>query len=351
MKVLAKPAFSNKTKNPYNYLLYSQLEENEPCTIEEFSLGKALFSRYDILHFHWPEVMLSDRSVLHSVLTTVAFLLVVRWMKFRGTKFIWTVHDLRSHNFVLKNTTQQKVEQWYWHRFNLLLDAVIALSKTSLDEALKYHPALTEKQHFVIPHGHYKDIYPDTISRETARRKTGIGENDFLITYFGQIRPYKNVPRLISSFLDLDRPDYRLLVAGNPSDEKLEKEVESLAAQSDRVTTILQFIRDEEVQTIFRASDLVVIPYKDILNSGSVILSLSFDVPVLVPEKGSIIELKKIFGGTWIKTYSEELTSDILEQQGREVEKIEAGKCTKIDDFGWDKIAHQTFRAYEKLAG
>lgn len=350
MKVLAKPAFSNKVKNPYNYLLYSELAENEPCTVEEFTPRKALFNKYDILHFHWPEVMLSDRSVVMSLLTTITFLLLVRWMKFRGTKFVWTVHDLRSHNFVLKNRIQQKIEQWYWDKFNRLLDGIIALSDASLKEAVQTHPVLAEKKQFVIPHGHYKDIYPDTISRGEARQKLDIADDKMLISYFGQVRPYKNVPRLVEAFLELNCESYHLLVAGNPSNNELKNKIELLRRQAiDRITTILKFIPDDEVQNVFRASDLVVIPYKDILNSGSVILSLSFDVPVLVPEKGSIIELKEIFGDRWIKTYQGELTADILDETVCQIEQVEDDRCKKIEEFGWDNIAHQTYQAFEKL--
>jgi len=350
MKVLVKPAFTNKEKNPYNYLLYTQLVENNACEVEEFTPQKAFFGRYDILHIHWPEVMLSDRSAVLSLLTTIAFLLLMQWMKLRGTRVVWTVHDLRSHKFVLKNAVQQKIEQWYWDKFNHRLDAIIALSNASLEGAIKHHPVLAKKQHFVIPHGHYKDIYPDTISREQARKKLSIPEDELLISYFGQVRPYKNVPHLVKTFLSLDDNNYRLLIAGNPATRELKGEIESIAEKnSEQITTILKFIPDEEVQDIFRASDLVVIPYKDILNSGSAILSLSFDTPVLVPEKGSIIELKEIFGDRWIKTYSEELTADILEKHIQGIAKTERTKCEKIEEFGWDKIARQTFEAYRQL--
>jgi beta-1,4-mannosyltransferase len=42
-----------------------------------------------------------------------------------------------------------------------------------------------------------------------------------------------------------------------------------------------------------RAADLIALPYKEILNSGSAILALSFDRPILVPAAGALAELSE----------------------------------------------------------
>lgn len=349
MKILAKPAYSNKAENPYNYLLYSRMEEAEDYSVDEFSLQKALLERYDILHFHWPDVMLFESNI-RSVCTVIAFLLLVRLMKWRGTKFFWTMHDLRSHRFPLKSDTQQAIEQWYMDRYVELLDGVIALSKKSLIEAKKIYPNLAKKQSYVIPHGHYKDIYSGRVAKSEARSKLGIDENETVVTFFGKIRPYKNVPQLIRVFSELNRNDCTLLIAGNPTDEKIEQEITSLVEDSEKkIRTMLRFIADDEIVDIFSASDLVVIPYKNILNSGSVLLSLSFDVPVLVPHLGSMIELNQQFGEAWVKTYRGELSADLLEARLKQLAEEEHHKCEKIDNFGWDQIAQKTLQAYQKV--
>ena len=50
-------------------------------------------------------------------------------------------------------------------------------------------------------------------------------------------------------------------------------------------------------------SELVVLPFTEITNSGSVLLALSLDRPVLVPGVPSIDELAAEVGPGWVFTY------------------------------------------------
>ena len=73
---------------------------------------------------------------------------------------------------------------------------------------------------------------------------------------------------------------------------------------------MLRYISDEETQIYLRASDLVVLPYRDILNSGSALLALSFDRPVWLPEGNLADDLRDVVGEAWV--YSGELTPNNL---------------------------------------
>lgn len=349
MKVLAKPAFSNRSRNPYNYLLYSHLQEGDNIKVEEFAPDRAFAGRWDILHMHWPEVMLSDQGAVRSAATVSAFLVLVRWMKLRGTRLVWTTHNLKSHDYSSKNKANRQLEDWYMNRFTALVDGVIGLSGTSIEEAIGCYPALSDKKRYVIPHGHYKGQYPDTVDRESARSKIGVDEDQFLVGYFGQIRPYKNVPRLVAAFREMDRPDCDLWIAGNPAGESLEAAIRESAGSSDRIRLDLEFIPDEQVQYVMRAVDLLVIPYRRVLNSGSALLALSFDTPVLVPDMGSMSDLRQEVGPEWVHTFSGELTSEVLAEAVAQVRSADLRKCEAIERFGWNRIAEQTAEAYRDL--
>src|SRR5690606_36127483 len=64
----------------------------------------------------------------------------------------------------------------------------------------------------------------------------------------------------------------------------------------------------------FRAADLVVLPYREILNSGTALLALSFDRPVLLPEAGAGDELTRRVGSEWVCTYEHELSATDIER-------------------------------------
>ena len=55
-----------------------------------------------------------------------------------------------------------------------------------------------------------------------------------------------------------------------------------------------------------------MLPFSDIMHSGSAMLALSFNRPVLVPARGSLPELQMRVGSEWVRTYDGELTAAIL---------------------------------------
>ena len=350
MKVLAKPAFSNKSKNPYNYLLYNNLEKIEGFEVQEFTPQRALVRRYDILHIHWPEIMLFRDSTFKSFFSVIVFLFLVVWMKIRGAAIVWTIHNLKSHQFAHKSKPAQHLEEWYINKFVSLLDGVITLSNASFRQAKQVYPAISTKQHVVIPHGHYRSIYPSKVSRDEARKKLQIRDDDFVIGYFGQILPYKNVFGLVQAFKNVELDNIHLLVAGKPVEEELANEIRQNVGNSANISLRLSFIPGEEVQHIFRASDLMVIPYSNVLNSGSAILALSFDVPVLVPKQGSLKELQQQIGSEWVQTYSQPFTAEILETAVRNIMNNPVQeRCAALDKYGWMAIAEQTYEAYQDV--
>ena len=105
---------------------------------------------------------------------------------------------------------------------------------------------------------------------------------------------------------------WSLLVGGRPSTPELADEVRRGRGTDPRVQLTLQHVPDDEVQRYLRAADLVVLPFRDITNSASALLALSFDRPVLVPALGAMGELQALAGADWVRTYEGELTPEVL---------------------------------------
>src|SRR5690606_39862414 len=112
-------------------------------------------------------------------------------------------------------------------------------------------------------------------------------------------------------------------------------------------------IPDERIQVFLNAADLVVLPYTEILNSGSALLPLSFRRPLLVPERGSMAELRQRFGLPWVMTYEQPLTTETLQCALRTLETTPAdGDALERrlrQEVGWDKIAAETLSFYRSL--
>jgi beta-1,4-mannosyltransferase len=95
-----------------------------------------------------------------------------------------------------------------------------------------------------------------------------------------------------------------------------------------------------------RAADLVVLPYREILNSGSAILALSFARPVLVPAQGAMTELQRDMGREWVRTYPGELRPRTLADALHWARQTPRDPARLFPNMSWETIARQTLRAY-----
>jgi beta-1,4-mannosyltransferase len=350
-RVLAWPAFKNR--GPYNVLLYRSMQALG-ATVDEFSAWRILSNRYDIVHLHWPEYCVNGRGALASLFWSCALFAAMSWVRLRGGKVIWTVHNLQSH-------VQQHpgIERYFWKIFTALLNAYIGLTETGAEQARHRYPALRSKPGFIIPHGNIRDAYPAVeISREEARLRLGIPPSARVVGFFGSIERYKGITELVETFSALNDHRAVLYAAGKCylTDEE-RAHIEHIAARDNRVCLRLEYIPDADATSYIRASDLVALPFREILNSGSAVLALSLDRPVLVPAKGAMVELQQFAGAEWVRLYSGELTPETLRNHLDAAIEGAAmrGRCCALESgwagLDWKDLAQLTLDAYHSVIG
>lgn len=291
LRVMARPAWSNRLQNPYNARINERLPEHGVHVVEYDPL-RAPFVPADIVHVHWPESSF-NHGLLGARITTESLLAVLRLQRRRGARVVWTAHNLRAHE-----RRYARSEEAFWGRYLPLVDGIVALGPSSLTRLRENRPELADRPTFVIPHPHYRGEYPDHIDRRAARAALGLPFSRPVLAFFGHIKAYKNVPAFIESGLRL--PGAHLVVAGLPRDRALAAEVRRAAGHSSRVHLTLRYIGSEDTQLYLRAADLLVLPYRDILNSGTALLGLSFDRPVWLPAGPLAEELHRMIPGSWV---------------------------------------------------
>lgn len=337
------PAFSNKKDNPYNWLLYTHIG-NSGYSIEEYSPWKIFKNHYDILHIHWPEGFFCNPNFVKAILGSISLLFIFFISKIKGTRIVWTAHNLRSHE-----NYHPFFEKIFWKLLIPLVDAYISLSEKAGLMVKERFQKLKRKRGFVIPIGHYRNFYPNTMKKVVARAKLGIPLNSKVILYFGLIRKYKNVLDLINPFRFIDDKKIFLLIVGKPFNDKIRRDVEIASSGDSRIKTFLRFVPDNEVEIYMKSSDLMVLPQKEVFNSSSIILALSYNIPVLIPEKFTGEELKKKFGEKWVRTFHE-LTPEIL-KESMEWAQQEREEWEVPDDMKWENIAEKTIEVYKTIKG
>ena len=368
----AKVVVYPSSNNPYQILLYRYYSRSHPCrlrfiagprTLADFLLhlarlsGSLIASRlrgYDILHVHWVyglrfpgTSVVPPLSKAISTLQILAFLWLVRCCRF---KLVWTVHDLVPlNNFMLweKAMSQRLIKE---------SSAIVLLAEETKDGmdavGLTYDPDKT----FVIPHGNYIDWYVNTISRETARKSLGIPESAFVFLFFGNIHPYKNVSLLIEQFMKISSsfPEAHLVIAGMTANSTILKEV--LAARENgagQIIADLNYVENERVQLFYNAADIAVHPFRQITNSGSVLLSASFGKGVIAPRLGALKELPDDIGLFYQPDDAAGLERQLRQAISDRLSVERMGKAALIyaKSLSWEDIAEETHRVYRFVSG
>jgi glycosyltransferase involved in cell wall biosynthesis len=319
--------------------------EHLGVTVREFSRKRLIGARYDVWHLHWPERFLNNRRTLKALTATAGLLLTMDWARLRGTRLVWTVHNLHGHE-----RAHERLERYFWPRFVSRIDAFISLSDIGRDQALGAFPGLARKRSYVIPHGSYRDAYPDQISRADARATLGIEPGVGVFVSIGQLRRYKNLPHLVATFRRLTG-DYRLIIAGMGRDAELLGNLRAAAAGDPRILIRAEFVPDGELQVYLRAADVMVLPYTDILNSGAAHLALSFDLPALVPHIGALPALQHRAGPSWVRTYRGDLTSPELLAALAWARDPSRPSHLALDASDWATVGRQTVAAFEEICG
>lgn len=360
MRILASPAFANEKVNPYNALLYRSIETlfsnsgeqknsntastNQTKKVTEYSHSKALLHKYDILHFHWPDGYINQPNFMKSIQRACLFVLVLLTSKAKGTKIVWTVHNVAPHD-----AYHAKFSQRFMNWFVKQCDGFIFLSEESQKTFLNYFKPLSTTHCSVIPHGHYRQSYSAAIDKNMAKAELGLPQQKKVLLFFGMIKPYKNIDSLIQIFTESQLEEYILVIAGKPDSPQLEEQLRAKKLNNPSIHLFLEFIPDNQLHLYLSTADIVVLPYRSILNSGALLLALSFSKPVIAPHMGAFIALQKELGAAWVYSYEGDLQPNTLCNILGELEIMERPSLCPLEKYDWNKLAASTLNFYQQL--
>ena len=342
--VEAEPAFRTAAANPYNAALARALID-EGAQVRDLSYLRLATRRTDVVHLHWPDLtFLSGHRLSIMRARLLLFGTALRIARLRGTRMVWTVHNLDAHEERATPELRARLRRMLATQ----LDGILALSHSSLESAREAYPELAALPAFVTPHGHYRGDYDFSAGRAEARERLGVDEDATLLVAVGQVRPYKNIPRLIEAFRAVEGDRLRLAVVGRASPRELGEEIAEAAAHDPRIRVEPDFQSDQAIADWMRAADLVVLPYRKVLNSGAAMLALSADRPVLVPALGSLVELRQQVGDDWVRTFEGEIDRDVLRDA---LDWAGAPRTPVVDlsPFDWHTVAQRTLDAYREI--
>ena len=275
--------FPGGIQNPYLRLLYARCPE--------YGFGPRPLARLDhllrlpaksVFHLHWTRMaQLGSQTVEEARSKTAAFLDPIEDFVGRGGTLLWSIHEPLPHD-----CEYPEVEIELRKRLVDLAEGVHVLHQATIEE-VKPHFDLDPTKVFMVEHPLYSGIYEQYVTRTSARRALGLEETEVLLLAFGAIRPYKGFDRIVTMLPHLRQEtdlDIRVIVAGPTMASVDNRDLVKLIEQTRWASMSNGPVPDAQVQVLFTAADVVVLPYRQILNSGVLMLGLTFAKPVVAPE-------------------------------------------------------------------
>lgn len=321
-------------ENPYQRLLYDQMAAAGLGRLEADFGGFVAQAKEcpGVVHAHW--LFARGRWPLPWT-KALRHLWRLRSAERHAIPLVWTAHNLEPHQ-------GSRCETFLHDRLLASADGVIAHDRMTA-RALESRGF---ERVAIIPHGHFRDAYPPPVDRGSARQILGLDEERPVFLAFGRLAPYKGFETLIQTFARLPM-DATLLVVGSPTSSEVASSLRSLAASDSRIRIHSQFVPQAEVATWFGASDWVVLPFKKITTSGSLILALSMGRPAIIPVHPGLQETAdnnavELFDGT------DDLGNALQRALDRDRSTAEAAATRSCDRLAWGPIAEATVRFYRE---
>lgn len=327
-----KPVFVyNKKKNNIAKLL------SYVCSLFQIALVVRKY-KPEVVHIQWLRVWAVDY-------------LFMKWLQAKRCKVIFTAHNVLPHNSGKRY--KKKYQQYY-----TAVNGIIVHTHRSKEELITDF-ALRPSKISVIPHGvlAFPIAEEEIIQRVAELRKRGDSNPEGIITFslLGQQSYYKGADLVVQAWKELtelhDADKYKLLMIG-----KNEQVDCSAIASLANVVIKNEFVSALDFQAYLAMTDVLLMPYRQISQSGVLLTAIHARTPFLVSDQGGLTEPLEIANVGWNlgSESSVEALKNILQEIITHPTAILQRKQNllgweKLHNFyNWQQIAKQTELLYSK---
>jgi glycosyltransferase involved in cell wall biosynthesis len=275
----------------------------------------------DVVHFQWLTVQQLDGRLLPEARPG------------GHPPLVLTAHDVLPREGSARRRAAQR--RMYEH-----FDAVVVHTEHGRSR-LTQQLGVDERRVHVIPHGafaHLADLPAAPPPFATDKR---------VVLFFGLLRPYKGLDILLQAWRGID--DAELWIVGMPR-------MDIAALRSDapaNVRLVPRFVADAELPAYFARADLVVLPYREIEQSGVLFTALAFGKPLLVSDVGGFAELAARGAAHAVAPGDAAALHDalvgLLANPAALASLGERALTAAHGEYGWDAIAARTLALYRIL--
>jgi beta-1,4-mannosyltransferase len=334
--VSCRPAWIT-TSNRFT-TLFSQAVQNSGWNVREFSWRPSGVFAPKVILLHWPDELFTATNAFDHAKALFKLIVLRAAKQVCGVRLVWVVHETQPHD-------QGRPARWSTKAFLNALDGAIYLSHASRTAGEADIPELKRVPALVTRHGHYRfDMERPPQPRRTPGRTLNL-------VYFGQIRPYKNLDGLIRAASGFSPDEIRVKIVGWSKDPEFTRMLSGLASAAPAVTLDIRnaLVPQADLEAALDESDAVVLPYRNILNSGAALFALSRNRPVMAPRLGTLPELQDEIGEDWVDLYDGEIIEDGIRTFAARLREPQA-PVADLSRYEWGPIGETIGRFFDQLS-
>jgi SAM-dependent methyltransferase len=310
-----------------------------------FSYGKIFVSLVkdcpDVVHVQWTKLPLVD-------------ILFINLFTLLKIPVIYTCHNALPHNsnffsLLLSKIVCQSVTR------------IIVHSKSTKDQLINYFGTSLDKRCIIIPYGKFDPVSEKSKISYDEKKTKNNGHLSFSI--IGQIYPYKGIIEYLEIW-SYALKNYNNLLSG------IQLRIVG-RADRDYFVRISDFIRDNSITNVFLDdkwlsdqefeeelldSDVCILPYLSMSQSGVLMTLLSYRKPCIVSDVGGLTDPFDVARIGWVFSWKEDLSFIAEKAIIKPILDIRSGwypsskNWEAIDQyFSWNRAGEATVSLYKEL--
>ncbi|MDR2122533.1 MAG: hypothetical protein LBP34_05345 [Flavobacteriaceae bacterium] len=247
--------------------------------------------QYDFVFINWPDYLFNWRKDINEK-DVQNLKNIFNHFKNQKTCIITTLHDEYAHH------DRSDFRDRIFDICYIKCDYLVHLGEFSLNK-YKHDPAYAGINHRLVYHPLFKK-FDFQLDKQFVRKELKIRKKDYYIIVPGGIRHQYEFDYVMKIFKQLNLPHKKIMFLRSTTikkpPRKFNKEfilfkIRELADKKIRkVYQYYKFMETSMLSKYFEASDLVILPRTDILNSGNVTLGTQFNKLIIGPDAGNIKE-------------------------------------------------------------
>jgi len=267
-------------------------------------------------------------------------------------KFVFTLHDVFPFDEDRKLTKLLS-------SFYSMADYITVGNKPEQQKLIR-HFKISERKISIVPHGIYNLFDNNDYSKSLARSYLGVPNNINTLLFFGFLREYKGFDYLIKAakILKQKKHNFAIYVASGLKYTSKElvrrylRMIKKLDLEKQFILN-LNYLDTSDIEAVFKASDLVVLPYTHASQSGVMMMAFGFKKPVIITDTFADKKWVNNKAGLVAKNKdANDLAKKIIQliKDQEQLAKMGTyGYRYSIENLNWDLIAKKYFDIFNKL--